>query len=99
MEIAVKEFPKLSSRAIAELCGVHHTFVENQRPEQVATVATSRTGADGKQYPATRKPSKTATPEREEAEIITRGSADAATGDVGPQMNNPAALPRENGVI
>ena len=31
------------------------TFVENIRPSEVATVATCRTGADGKQYPATRK--------------------------------------------
>ena len=36
---------KLSSRAVAELCGVHHSFVEKLRPTQVATVATSiRTG-------------------------------------------------------
>lgn len=56
VEIALAEFPKLSSRAVADLCGVHHTFVQKQRPEQVATVATSTvTGADGKQYPAKRK--------------------------------------------
>ena len=59
VEIALREYPGLSSRQIAEMCGVHHTFVEHLRPEQVATVATSepetRTGRDGKQYPARRQ--------------------------------------------
>jgi hypothetical protein len=56
VEIALREFPKLSSRAIAELCGVSHTFVDGARP--LATVATcpSRcTGQDGKEYPARTK--------------------------------------------
>jgi hypothetical protein len=67
VEIALKEWPKLSSRAVAELCGVHHTFVEHQRPEQVATVATSRTGTDGKQYPARKEPTETETTKKEDA--------------------------------
>jgi hypothetical protein len=57
VEIALAEFGGLSSRAIAEMCGVHHTFVEKQRPEPLATVANAtRTTSDGRQYPATRKP-------------------------------------------
>jgi len=66
VEIALREFPKLSSRAVAKMCGVHHTFVESLRP-QVATVATSpeeRTGQDGKRYPARRR----AVPEPQEPE-------------------------------
>lgn len=56
VEIALREFPTLSSRAVAKMCGVHHTFVESLRPD-VATVATSeRTGQDGKVYPARREP-------------------------------------------
>lgn len=54
VELCVREFPHLSSRAIAEMCGVSHTFVDQVKPVQVATVATSVTGADGKQYPARR---------------------------------------------
>ena len=67
VEIAVKEFGGLSSRAIAELCGVSNHFVDSIRPVEVGTVPTSRTGADGKQYPATRATRKPTTPEEEEA--------------------------------
>ena len=53
VEIALREFANLSSRAIAEMCGVSDPFVNQIR--QVQTVSTSqRTGSDGKQYPATR---------------------------------------------
>ena len=49
----MKEFSKLSSRAIAKLCGVSHPFVLPF--VKVVTVTTSTvTGTDGKQYPATR---------------------------------------------
>lgn len=65
VDIALREFGGMSSRAIAEMCGVSHTFVDAGRfyaathaateaGKQVATVATSVTGADGKQYPARR---------------------------------------------
>lgn len=50
VEIALGMRPELSDRAIAEHCGVSHTFVQNMR-EQLATVASSdgpRTGLDGK---------------------------------------------------
>lgn len=54
VEIALKEWPDLSSAAIARICAVSHTFVENERKHlQPATVAGStppkRTGEDGKQ--------------------------------------------------
>lgn len=48
--LALKEYPKLSNRAISEICKVTHTYVNNVRSE-VETVSTSRTGKDGKQYP------------------------------------------------
>lgn len=52
--MALKEFANLSSRVIAQMCGVSHILVDDVR--QVAESATStRTGSDGKQYPATRK--------------------------------------------
>lgn len=66
VEIALREFPKASSRRIAELCGVGHTLVDQCRPIQVASDATSPTksrdsridtvtGSDGRQYPAHRE--------------------------------------------
>lgn len=56
VEVALVEFSTLSSRAIAELCGVSHRFVDGIRP-QVATVATStRIGRDGKPQAAKRTP-------------------------------------------
>jgi len=62
VEIALREFPKLSSRAIAEMCGVSDMFVGNIRAEQVqtdCTCSTQRTtGRDGKQHPAKKKSSR-----------------------------------------
>lgn len=57
VEIALREFPKLSSRAVAKLCGVSNMLVDSLRPqEQVKDSFTSpRTGQDGKQYPAARR--------------------------------------------
>ena len=57
VEIALREFPGLSSRAIAQTCGVSIDTVCRIRPEQVSESDTStRTGQDGKQYPAFRVP-------------------------------------------
>lgn len=56
VEIALREFPKLSSRAVAKLCGVSHPFVESIRPQQLETVTSStRTSLDGKERPAARR--------------------------------------------
>jgi hypothetical protein len=55
VEIAVREFPKISSRAIAEMCGVGDDLVLTVRPRQVSENGTSKvTGSDGKQYPSKR---------------------------------------------
>jgi hypothetical protein len=54
--LALAEFPKLSSRAVAKLCGVHHETVEAARPIQLADSASStRVGLDGKERPAARR--------------------------------------------
>jgi len=57
VEIALREFPSMSSRAIAEMCGVSHMTVQRMMPDKVEQSATSPTitGTDGKQYPSTRK--------------------------------------------
>lgn len=55
VEIALREFPKLSSRAIGKMCGVGHEMVEAARPPALADSANAtRTTADGRQYPARR---------------------------------------------
>ena len=48
------------------MCGVSRPFVESVRPKD-ATVASCRTGTDGKTYPAKRKSRLPTTPEEEEA--------------------------------
>lgn len=62
VEIAVKEFASLSSRAIAELCGVSDPFVGQIREALQPVSNATRTTSDGRQYPATRAPRKPATP-------------------------------------
>ena len=52
VEIALQEFGDLSSRAIAELCGVNPQTVINIRPEVSNLDSSPRTGLDGKQRPA-----------------------------------------------
>jgi len=47
VEVAVTEFPKLSNRAIADMCKVSHELVNTVRP-QLADSASSRVGRDGK---------------------------------------------------
>ena len=58
VEIALREFPGISSRAVAEKCGVHVDTVIAHRPQVSESdtcppQVTSTTGRDGKQYPAT----------------------------------------------
>jgi hypothetical protein len=59
VEIAMREFPKLSDVAIGKLCGVADTTVATHRPAARVgnTEPETRTGQDGKQYPARRKTS------------------------------------------
>ena len=47
VEVAVREFPTLSNRAVAELCKVSHEMVNSIRV-QLADSASSRVGRDGK---------------------------------------------------
>ena len=54
VEIALREFPKLSSRAIAKMCGVSADFVARIRPELSSDDSSTRTSLDGKERPARR---------------------------------------------
>jgi len=56
VEIALREFSKLSDVQIGKLCGVADTTVATYRPVRVGnTEPEKRTGSDGKQYPARRE--------------------------------------------
>ncbi|MDO9542936.1 MAG: hypothetical protein Q7J98_11535, partial [Kiritimatiellia bacterium] len=55
VEIALREFPKLSNVQIGKLCGVDDKTVAAHRTGRVGnSEPEKRTGADGKEYPATR---------------------------------------------
>ena len=51
VEVALEHWGKMTTKALAEMCGVSRPFVEELRPKQSATVALSetRTGRDGKE--------------------------------------------------
>lgn len=57
VEIALREFAGMSSRAIAGMCGVTQPFVDKMRPVPGDNDyhPGPRTGQDGKQYPARRQ--------------------------------------------
>jgi len=57
VEIALAEFPKLSSRAVAAMCGVSNHMVDDARPAAQLgdSPSSTRTGLDGKERPATRR--------------------------------------------
>jgi len=76
VEIALREFPKLSSRIIAEMCGVSApTVTAVAETCKSFTPAETVTGSDGKQYPATRRTSVTfAPPEPEEEDELPIGN-------------------------
>lgn len=68
VEIALREFPKLSSRMIAELCGVGHQLVGQVRGVDDSSTST-RIDSLGRNQPATRRTSVAfAPPEPEEDE-------------------------------
>jgi len=66
VEIALREFPKLSSRAIAELAGVSDFLVNEARPQLLDSSTSKRTGQDGKEYPASRPKREDRKSEKEE---------------------------------
>ena len=55
VEIALREFGGLSSRAVAEMCGVSNHMVDDLRPKALGeSPNATRTTTDGRQYPAKR---------------------------------------------
>jgi len=56
VSVALKEFPTLSNRGIAEMCGVDHKTVGSVRAPFGEVPQSKRTGRDGKERPAHRPP-------------------------------------------
>ena len=56
VEIALREFPGTTDRAIAEMCGVDHKTVTAARVSGGEIPQVARTGQDGKKYPARKAP-------------------------------------------
>ena len=101
VEIAIREFPKVSTAVLASMCGVSRPFVDGLR-QQDATVASSpRVGKDGKQYPAKRK----APPKVEKPKPVEKPAAEAPLPiDVPPPAPSRCALtsvswPRKYGPV
>ena len=49
VELALKEFGKMSDRAIADMCGVSDPYVGSLRPQLQTVSSSKRTGKDGKE--------------------------------------------------
>lgn len=91
VQIAVDEFPELSDRAIAELCGVGHPLVAEMRPVQLeesstSTAPTTRTGRDGKNYPA---------PKATASEPIAEPPQEEPTDTQEPRQSSPRYVPAD----
>jgi hypothetical protein len=84
VEIALAEFGGMSDNAIAQMCGVSDKTVKSLRPDSFGnSEPESRTGADGKQYPATRKP-RFQNPQQEEGEYEKTEKPEKPLKPIGP---------------
>jgi len=83
VEIALREFPNLSSRQIAKMCGVSPGLVDLARPEALpkkGNAPPTRTTSDGRQYPATRSKPKPKEGTRDEETRPARKSGPPSMG-------------------
>jgi hypothetical protein len=79
VDIALQLWPDLSSRGIADLCGVGDGLV-NERRQVLESSTSNRTGKDGKTYPASAPASKITFPDPER-EDEKKDAAESADGD------------------
>lgn len=88
VEIALRELPNLSSRAVAKLCGVSDHTVEACRPSGAQVAHVERTGQDGKQYPARRTADEAQEPVGEEPVLLSAaGEVLDPARELGPPSN------------
>ena len=93
VEIAVKEWPKLSARKIAEMCGVDKNTVEAHMPKPAGGEIhhVTRIGKDGKSYPAHRNaaPRPDPCPEAKDAPALTQDATAQPEPVKRPSKNHP----------
>lgn len=87
VELACLRWPALSSRSLAELCGVHHDLVQDVRNLADSGTSGKITGKDGKSYPAKRVSSPAADPEREDERKDAAESADSDREETSPEKD------------
>jgi hypothetical protein len=99
VEVALREFPDLSSRAIAELCGVSDHIVNNARDQLQPSSSSPRTGRDGKKRRASKK-CRAAAPETRAPEEIVADPEPAAEQkpEDKPRKRRAKLLPPSNGL-
>lgn len=97
VEIALREFSDLSSRQIAEKCGVGHQLVDYVRSQVDESATCPRKGADGKTYPAKRE---TRFPRDEREPEGNMGTEDAEREDTKQtRKNTQERIPPRNGMF
>jgi hypothetical protein len=95
VEVALGEFPKLSSNAISKMCGVSDMLVASVRPqlqESGSSDREMRVGADGKERPAHRQATKPSEPKVEVPEVPEESEREVSVppsqADSGEQAQN-----------
>ena len=91
VELALNEFPNMTQGQIADLVGCSREWVNRVSPKDVNSSQPARTvtGADGKQYPSTRRQSRPATPEEEEAMYFEKEEKEGRPEDIGSEKQKP----------
>lgn len=89
-EIAVREFRKLSTAQIAEMCGVSRPLVEEVRRQGAESAPSTVIGKDGKEYPASLK--RPGNPESDQVPVDSSSSEDIESTDPGDE--NTEGRPR-----
>lgn len=92
VEIALREFPKLSSRMIAELCGVSDKTVGTVRETCGISARDTRIDSLGRNQPATRRTSVTFAPPEPAEYEDEDPQADEDGGAVPPAEQNPEPI-------
>lgn len=95
VELALREWPNLSDRELARICGVSHMLVADARKsaleESANAPAEKRTCSDGREYPAKRKPAAREEAQPRPADREESPVADNTAGDIREAAKEPEA--------
>lgn len=90
MEIALREFPKLSNVQIGKLCGVDDKTIAAHRPANLGnSEVEKRTGLDGKERPAHREPTNPPREQPHHEEVMGTPKLRSEWPKVGPPDCSP----------